>query len=152
MPALGNLTEPTVRTDNPQFNITDGVHSQLTDVQVISNAQRKAASVLGTSDSLDILGDNGLQSQDSFGRWINDIIADSPGSLDDAVLESSISSGPDSFASVGIDQHQSSFSEHAFVITDFSPAWAYSSETTKVCFPSQVPLTFFIILWFLQWL
>ncbi|KAJ6726501.1 CALMODULIN-BINDING TRANSCRIPTION ACTIVATOR 6 [Salix purpurea] len=63
---------------------------------------------------------------------MNSIIDDSPGSVDDAVLESSISSSHDSFASPGMDQHQSSVQEQMFTITDFSPAWGFSNQTTKI--------------------
>lgn len=118
MSALGNLTESVVRSDNTQF----------------SDAQRKNSVVLSAGDSLDILINDGLQSQDSFGRWMNSIIDDSPGSVDDAALESSISSSHDSYASPGMDQHQSSVQEQMFTITDFSPAWGFSNQTTKVHF------------------
>jgi hypothetical protein len=134
MSTLGNLTKSIVRSGNTQFNSPDSVYSQLTSAQVNSEAQRKGSIVPGTSDSLNNLFNDGLQSQDSFGRWMSSIIDHSPCSVDDAVLESSISSGYDSFASPGIDQHQSSVQEQTFIITDFSPAWAFSNETTKVYF------------------
>lgn len=139
---LDNLTEPMVGSNNTYFNIQDGIYSQTAGVPLNSNMQRKDSSFLGTGDSLDL---GGLQSQDSFGRWVSSIIADSPGSVDDAVLESSISSGNDSFASPAIDQHQSSVPVEIFVITDFSPSWAFSTETTKVCFPFLQ--SFVTILW-----
>jgi hypothetical protein len=130
--ALGNLTEAVVRNGNTQFSDPDNVYRQLTGSQVYLDAQRKNSVVLGAGDSLDILINDGLQSQDSFGRWMNSIIDDSPVSVDDAAVESSISSGYDSFASPGMDQHQSSIQEQMFIITDFSPAWGFSNETTKV--------------------
>ncbi|KAH8500921.1 hypothetical protein H0E87_015950 [Populus deltoides] len=130
--ALGNLTEAVVRNGNTQFSGPDNVYRQLTGSQVYLDAQRKNSVVLGAGDSLDILINDGLQSQDSFGRWMNSIIDDSPVSVDDAAVESSISSGYDSFASPGMDQHQSSIQEQMFIITDFSPAWGFSNETTKI--------------------
>ncbi|KAG5240293.1 calmodulin-binding transcription activator [Salix suchowensis] len=132
MSALGNLTESVVRSDNTQFSGLDNVHRQLTGSRVYSDAQRKNSVVLSAGDSLDILINDGLQSQDSFGRWMNSIIDDSPGSVDDAALESSISSSHDSFASSGMDQHRSSVQEQMFTITDFSPAWGFSNQTTKI--------------------
>lgn len=87
---------------------------------------------LGASNSLDILVDGGLQSQDSFGRWMNHIMVDSPGSVVDTVIESSISSGHESFVSSAIDHHKSFVPEQIFSITDVSPAWAFSNEKTKV--------------------
>ncbi|KAJ6726500.1 CALMODULIN-BINDING TRANSCRIPTION ACTIVATOR 6 [Salix purpurea] len=106
MSALGNLTESVVRSDNTQFSGLDNVHRQLTGSRVYSDAQRKNSVVLSADDS--------------------------PGSVDDAVLESSISSSHDSFASPGMDQHQSSVQEQMFTITDFSPAWGFSNQTTKI--------------------
>ncbi|KAJ6720977.1 CALMODULIN-BINDING TRANSCRIPTION ACTIVATOR CAMTA [Salix viminalis] len=130
--SLGILTESIVRSGNTQLNSPDSVYSQLTGAQVNTDAQRKGSIVLGTSDSLNNLVNDGLRSQDSFGRWMSSILDHSPCSVDDAVLESSISSGHDSFASPGIDHHQSSVQEQTFIITDFSPAWAFSNETTKI--------------------
>ena len=119
---LGILTESIVRSGNTQLNSPDSVYSQLTGAQVNTDAQRKGSIVLGTSDSLNNLVNDGLRSQDSFGRWMS------------SMLEYSISSGHNSFASPGIDHHQSSVQEQTFIITDFSPAWAFSNETTKVYF------------------
>ncbi|KAF9674249.1 hypothetical protein SADUNF_Sadunf10G0107800 [Salix dunnii] len=131
---LSILTESIVRSGNTQLNSPDSVYSQLTGAQVNTDAQRKGSIVLGTSDSLNNLVNDGLRSQDSFGRWMSSIIDHSPCSVDDDVLESSISSGHNLFASPGIDHHQSSVQEQTFIITDFSPAWAFSNETTKVYF------------------
>lgn len=82
---------------------------------------------------VDIQDKVGLQTQDSFGRWMNYIMTDSPGLLDDKALEPSISNGHELFGSSITDHHhQSSVAEHIFKITDVSPAWALSTETTKV--------------------
>ncbi|XP_048235121.1 calmodulin-binding transcription activator 5 isoform X2 [Ricinus communis] len=129
---LDNLTKPVVRSNDSHFSIPDNEYIQSTGVQVNSNVQQKGSNFLGTGDTLDMLVNDGLQSQDSFGRWIDYIIADSPGSVDNAVLESSFSSGLDSSTSPAIDQLQSSVPEQIFVITDISPAWAFSTETTKI--------------------
>ncbi|XP_050216986.1 calmodulin-binding transcription activator 5 [Mercurialis annua] len=129
---LGNLTEPIVSSNNSQFNISHNAYIQSTSVQVNPNVQREDTNILGTGDSLDMLVNNGLQSQDSFGKWINCIIADSPGSVDNTVLSSSILSGHDSSTSPAIDQLESYIPEQVFVITDISPAWAFCTETTKI--------------------
>lgn len=73
-----------------------------------------------------------LQSQDSFGKWINYMIAtDSPGSVDDPSLEPATLAGYQSFPSPNLDNKLSA-EEQIFNITDVSPAWAFSSEETKV--------------------
>ncbi|KAL3727788.1 hypothetical protein ACJRO7_032523 [Eucalyptus globulus] len=76
-------------------------------------------------------GNDGLQSQDSFGRWMNYIMTETPDSAHDAALESSISSchfGPSSVAM----NDQPSSPEIIFSITDVAPAWAFSTEKTKI--------------------
>ncbi|KAK9288740.1 hypothetical protein L1049_017204 [Liquidambar formosana] len=100
--------------------------------QLNLDVQRKDSVPVGTGDSLDILVKDGLQTQDSFGRWMNSIMIDSPGSVDDPSFESSVSSGHDSFVSPVMDHQQSSVPEQIFSITDVSPPWAFSSEKTKI--------------------
>ncbi|GMP57038.1 hypothetical protein CsSME_00021291 [Camellia sinensis var. sinensis] len=85
---------------------------------------------VGTGETLDIIGKDGLQTQDSFGRWINYIMADSPGSVDD--LEFSIQSSHESSTSPMMDHLQSSVPVQIFTITDVSPGWAFSTEETKI--------------------
>lgn len=119
--SVGNLTQPIARNDNAHFNILDGVYGQTMGSQVNLDIERKDFTVC-TGDTLDILASDGLQSQDSFGKWINRIITDSPGSVDDPVLQSSILSG----------DQQYTVSDHIFNITDIAPAWAFSTEKTKV--------------------
>ncbi|XWS53541.1 hypothetical protein CRYUN_Cryun10bG0010100 [Craigia yunnanensis] len=119
---LGNLVEPVVQSNNAYLNTPEGVCYQILGGQVNSNAPRKESSVIGTGESLDLLVNDGLQSQDSFGRWMNCIMTESPSSVGDPVLESSISSGQDSFSSP----------EQIFSITEVSPTWAYSTEKTKI--------------------
>ncbi|XWS14166.1 hypothetical protein CRYUN_Cryun36dG0100400 [Craigia yunnanensis] len=119
---LGNLVEPVAQSNNAYLNIPEGVSYQISGCQVNSNVQRKDSTAIGTGESLDLLVNDGLQSQDSFGRWMNCIMTESPGSMGDPVLESSISSGQDSFTSP----------EQIFSITEVSPTWAYSTEKTKI--------------------
>ncbi|KAJ4722051.1 Calmodulin-binding transcription activator [Melia azedarach] len=112
-----NMSQPIAKSDNAQFNNLDGVYGQLMGSQLNESIQKKE-SVVVSGDTLDILAGEGLQSQDSFGRWMNYIMTDSPG----PVLDSSISSG----------HQQYTVPEHVFSITDVSPAWAFSAEKTKV--------------------
>ncbi|CAN0855512.1 Calmodulin-binding transcription activator 5 [Linum grandiflorum] len=93
---------------------------QSTDSQAVAN-----------NSTLDHLVDNGLQSQDSFGRWMDDVMAKSADSLDNHLLLPLISSGDGLSTSPASVQHQYS-ADHSFVITDVSPSWAFSDETTKV--------------------
>ncbi|XP_059646857.1 calmodulin-binding transcription activator 5-like isoform X2 [Cornus florida] len=84
-----------------------------------------------TGNSIKMMDNDGLQTQDSFGRWMNQVIADSPGSVDDPNSESSLSPGYESFTTPMI-KHQPSVPELIFSITDVSPAWAFSTEETKI--------------------
>ncbi|ESR32661.1 hypothetical protein CICLE_v10004273mg [Citrus x clementina] len=118
----GAASNPIDRSNNTQFNNLDGVYSELMGTQSSVSSQRNEFGEVCTGDSLDILAGDGLQSQDSFGKWMNYIMTDSPGSVDDPVLEPSISSG----------HHQFTVPEHLFSITDVSPAWAFSNEKTKI--------------------
>lgn len=129
--SFDKLPDPSARTGNIHFNLPDSNYVTL-EGEVNSNAQRRDSVVKGPCDSLDIFVNDGLHSQDSFGRWINQIMIDSPGSVNDPVLESSFSGAQSSFASPAIDQIQSSVPEQIFIITDVSPAWAFSNEKTKV--------------------
>ncbi|KAJ7980344.1 Calmodulin-binding transcription activator [Quillaja saponaria] len=84
-------------------------------------------------DSLDTMDIDGLQSQktqNSFGRSMNHIMADSPGSIHAA--ESLISSGLESNCSLGVAHHQISLPEQVFTVFDVSLAWAFSTELTKI--------------------
>ncbi|XP_052207150.1 calmodulin-binding transcription activator 5-like isoform X2 [Diospyros lotus] len=78
-----------------------------------------------------IEGKDGFHTQDSFGRWMNYIISDSPGSVDDPIMGSSIPSGHELSTSPGTDQLPS-FPGQIFYITDVSPAWGFSNEETKI--------------------
>lgn len=94
--------------------------------QITSNPQRD-------SGMMTMGIDNGLQTQDSFGRWINDIIADSPVSADDMTLQSSITTSHQSYTSPSVAPNFSSVVEQIFYINDISPSSASSTEETKVC-------------------
>ncbi|KAJ1407722.1 P-loop containing nucleoside triphosphate hydrolase [Sesbania bispinosa] len=77
--------------------------------------------------------DQGLQSQDSFGKWINNMISDTPCSVDESALESSISSSVhEPYSSLVVDNQRSSLPEQVFNLTEVSPVWASSTEKTKV--------------------
>lgn len=121
---LGNFVGPVVRSNNAFLNTSDGVCDQIYGGRINSNVQRLDSSAIGTDESVDLLVNDGLKNQDSFGRWMNGIMTETSGSMGDPVLESSIPSSQDSFTSP----------EQIFNLTEVSPAWAYSTETTKVFF------------------
>ncbi|KAG8370500.1 hypothetical protein BUALT_Bualt14G0123300 [Buddleja alternifolia] len=87
---------------------------------------------LDGAGSLHHTGKEDLQAQDSFGRWITSMIADSPESVDNLDPKPSISTGHQSFMSQVIDNHHPSTLGQIFNITDVSPAWALSTEETKI--------------------
>ncbi|ONI28099.1 hypothetical protein PRUPE_1G122800 [Prunus persica] len=132
MSAFGNLTNPTLRSDDVQFNLPDSPYVPTVEYDVNSNVQIRDSIAKTTCDSLDVLVNDGLHSQDSFGRWINQVMADPPGSVEDPALESSSIAAQNSFASPSADHLQSSIPHQIFNITDLSPAWAFSNEKTKI--------------------
>ncbi|GAV72789.1 hypothetical protein CFOL_v3_16277 [Cephalotus follicularis] len=85
-----------------------------------------------TADSSNNLNNDCLQSQDSFGQWMSYIMTDTPASVDDPSLESSMSSSHATFSSPSVELHLSSVPDQIFTVTDFSPSWACTAETTKV--------------------
>lgn len=79
--------------------------------------------------ALDMMRKDGLQGQDSFGKWMNYIIADSPGVIDDPFLTSeTLLTGQQSLGTLNGDQHESQI----FNITEVSPSWALTNEETKI--------------------
>lgn len=83
--------------------------------------------------SLDALLNNGPQSRESFGRWMNSFISESNGSLEDPSFEPMVTPKQDPLAPQAVFHSHSNIPEQVFNITDVSPSWAYSSEKTKVC-------------------
>ncbi|TYI61852.1 hypothetical protein E1A91_D10G203000v1 [Gossypium mustelinum] len=119
---LDNLVDPVAQSNNAYLNTPGGVCYQTPGTEVNSTVQREDSSAIGMGKPLDLLINNGLESQDSFGKWINCTVTASPCSMGDPVPESSSSSGQDSLTSPG----------EIFSITEVSPAWAYSTEKTKI--------------------
>lgn len=83
-------------------------------------------------ESLDALLNNGPQSRDSFGRWMNSFISESNGSLEDPSFEPMVTPEQDLLVPQAEFHPHSNIPEQVFNITDVSHAWAYSSEKTKV--------------------
>uniref|UniRef100_A0A2N9HXG8 Uncharacterized protein n=1 Tax=Fagus sylvatica TaxID=28930 RepID=A0A2N9HXG8_FAGSY len=67
--SFGNLTEPISRIDNVRSSFPDSIYDQAMKGQVNTNMPRRDSITMGTNDSLDILVNDGLQSQGQF--WKN---------------------------------------------------------------------------------
>ncbi|PON93224.1 Notch [Trema orientale] len=130
--SFDNLTNSTAGSGNAPGDLLNSVYVQTMEGQLNSDFQGRDSVGVGTGDSLDILVNNGLHSQDSFGRWIDGILTESPGPVTDPVLGTSILSPQDSFVSTATGHLQSPAPEQIFIITDMSPEWAYSNEKTKI--------------------
>ncbi|XP_057546292.1 calmodulin-binding transcription activator 6 isoform X2 [Amaranthus tricolor] len=80
----------------------------------------------------DRMAKDDLLSQDSLGRWMNEIIVDSPESVNDPSYESSVATSHGSIVSSAAVDHEGPVPAQIFCITDLSPSWAYSTEETKI--------------------
>ncbi|KAK9080028.1 hypothetical protein SSX86_001703 [Deinandra increscens subsp. villosa] len=78
---------------------------------------------MGTIKILDTMVNDGLKNQDSFGRWMNYTMSESP------VIDDILTTQP--VVSTGYNQQSHSF-QQIFSITEVSPSWASSCEETKV--------------------
>jgi len=130
IPSFPGLEDPVYQNNNScgagEFS------SQHSHCGVDPNLQRRDFSATVTDQPGDALLNNGYGSQDSFGRWVNNFISDSPGSVDDPSLEAVYTPGQDSSTPPTVFHSHSDIPEQVFNITDVSPAWAYSTEKTKV--------------------
>ncbi|OVA02553.1 IQ motif [Macleaya cordata] len=99
-----------------------------------STVQRKdfESATMGADELSTLFVKDGLQTQDSFEMWLDNIMVDSPVSLVNLPVESSISTGHESNTSMLVDHQWHCTQEQVFCITDVSPAWAYSTDETKV--------------------
>ncbi|XP_061349103.1 calmodulin-binding transcription activator 5 isoform X2 [Gastrolobium bilobum] len=132
IPSFDSLTQPIAGSNSVPYNFSERVNLEKMDNQVNSNEQRNHPVSVSGVDSLDTSVNGGLQSQDSFGMWVNHIMSDSPCSLGESALESSVSSMHEPYSSVVVDNQQLSLPEQVFNITDVSHAWVSSTEKSKV--------------------
>jgi len=116
------------------YNFSESVTLQTISNQGYRNEQRNYPVSSSGVDSLNTLVNDRLQSQDSFGMWVNQIMSDSPCSVDDSTLGSSVSSVNEPYSSLVVDNQQISLPEQVFNLTDVSPAWVSSTEKSKVSF------------------
>ncbi|KAI5415642.1 hypothetical protein KIW84_040892, partial [Lathyrus oleraceus] len=73
-----------------------------------------------------------FQSQDSLGKWANQIMSNSLSSVDGSALVSSVSSGHRSYSSLVVEDPQLSLPKQLFNLTDVFPAWVSSTEKSKI--------------------
>ncbi|XP_023635492.1 calmodulin-binding transcription activator 5 isoform X3 [Capsella rubella] len=129
IPSFPGLEDPVYQNNNScgagEFS------SQHVHCGVESILQRRNSNATVADQPGDALLNNGYGSQDSFGRWVNNFISDSPGSVDDPSLEAVYTPGQES-STTAVSHSHSNVPEQVFNITDVSPAWAYSTEKTKI--------------------
>ncbi|QHO50792.1 Calmodulin-binding transcription activator [Arachis hypogaea] len=126
IPSFDNLTQPIAGSHTFPENLNLQTDNQMNPNEQINH------NVLVNGVSLDTLGNGGLQSQDSFGMWVNHMLSDSPCSVDESAVESSVSSIHESYSSLVGDDKQTSLPEQVFNLTDVSPAWVPSTEKSKI--------------------
>ncbi|CAJ2662426.1 unnamed protein product [Trifolium pratense] len=124
VPSFSNPTPPESGISHVSYSFPESV-----------NLQNNHPLTFGGVDSVeDTLVNEGLQNQNSFGTWMNNAITDTTCSVEASALESSIpSSVHDPFSSLLMDNNQqSSLPDQVFHLTEVAPAWASSTEKTKV--------------------
>ncbi|XP_028751757.1 calmodulin-binding transcription activator 5 isoform X2 [Neltuma alba] len=132
IPSFDNITQPVTGSNGAPYGFPETVNPQTTENLANLNAQKGYPVSAGGVDSLDTLVSDSLQSQDSFGRWINHMISDSQCPVDESALVSPVISIQESYSSLAEDHQQPCLPEQLFNITDVSPAWASSTEKTKI--------------------
>ncbi|KAK1435892.1 hypothetical protein QVD17_01664 [Tagetes erecta] len=87
----------------------------------------------GLNGFVDTIVNDELKSQDSFGRWMNYTLTESP-VIDDRILSTQpvVSTGVETVRATSGYNQQSHSVQQIFSITEVSPSWASSSEATKV--------------------
>ncbi|KAK4786976.1 hypothetical protein SAY86_010809 [Trapa natans] len=140
-PGEGNISYPDKKCISEQGSISNG--SLLVGsfpIDDLNNStsgmsyqvESRRDSELGVRSAAEISVNDGLQTQDSFGRWMNCIMTDSPGAVDDSLLDSFLSLNQYPFGSPPIGGQQPPDPGNVFSITDISPSQAFSNEKTKI--------------------
>uniref|UniRef100_A0A7N0ZRA4 CG-1 domain-containing protein n=1 Tax=Kalanchoe fedtschenkoi TaxID=63787 RepID=A0A7N0ZRA4_KALFE len=119
---------PETRSDSINGDILDGSYNHAVHSQLMMEAAPNNSGTLFGGQSFSITQGGG---QDQDRRWMNSsLTVESPGSVNDSIHESSISSAQNSMVPTIMDQPQSA--DQIFTITDISPEWAFSCEKTKI--------------------
>ncbi|PIN12857.1 putative protein, contains IPT/TIG domain [Handroanthus impetiginosus] len=132
--STNGFSEQIAGSNPSNYNIPSNLSFQPVGQEMTVNSETTISGLvpMGGVGSLHNLGKDGLNAQDSFGRWMTRIIADSPESVADQALESSTLTGHESFTYPMMDNTRTSPLGQIFNITDVSPAWALSTEETKI--------------------
>ncbi|XP_010487565.1 PREDICTED: calmodulin-binding transcription activator 6 [Camelina sativa] len=101
-------------------------------LQNAANGSAEPGNVTVADESLDALLNNGPQSRESFGRWMNSFIGESNDLLEDPSFGPMVTHEQDPLAPQALLHPHSNIPEQVFNVTDVSPAWAYSTEKTKI--------------------
>ncbi|CAJ2653999.1 unnamed protein product [Trifolium pratense] len=129
--SFDNSTQPIAASNSVPYTFS-GVTLQTIYNQGNQNAQNSHHVSSSGVDSLNTLVNDRLQSQDSFGMWVNQIMSDSPCSVDDSALGSSATPVNEPYSSLDVDNQQLSLPEQIFNLTDVSPVWVSSTEKSKI--------------------
>ncbi|KAI3469309.1 hypothetical protein Pfo_025972 [Paulownia fortunei] len=132
--SANSFSDQVAGSNSVNYNIPNNLSYQTVGCETIVNSETMISGLvtLGGAGSLNNLGKDGSQAQDCFGRWMTYAIADSPESVDDQALESSVLNERQSFTYSMMDNHRQSPLGQIFNIMDISPAWAVSTEETKI--------------------
>ncbi|WJX90698.1 hypothetical protein P8452_72568 [Trifolium repens] len=129
--SFDNSTKPIAASNSVPYNFS-GVTLQTIYNQGNQNDQNNHHVSSSGVDSLNTLVNDRLQSQDSFGMWVNQIMSDSPCSVDDSALGSSVTPVNEPYSSLDVDNQQLTLPEQVFNLTDVSPVWVSSTEKSKI--------------------
>lgn len=127
-----NSMKPVAGTSPAQITNVDGMFLPLMQTDPKAEGSIYDMGTVGAGYLSDKMAKDGLQSQDSFGRWMNEIIVDSPDSVDGPSFESSGATSHGSLVSSGAVNNERHVPAQIFCITDISPTWAYSTEEIKI--------------------
>lgn len=128
-----NFSDLVAESNFDHFSMSSNVFPGIVDGQInpclLGNNYKPVA-----SDSLNTINEDGLQSEDGYGRWMTSFTTDSPDSAltGDQNQDSSISTNQK--MSTLVDHYQPAFSKQIFSITDVSPTSALTTEESKVLF------------------
>nr|GEV01959.1 calmodulin-binding transcription activator 6-like [Tanacetum cinerariifolium] len=79
------------------------------------------------------ISNDGIKNQDSFGRWMNYAMTDSPVIVDPNLIpEPLVLAGRENVRTLSGYNHQSHSLQQIFTINEVSPSWASSTEDTKI--------------------
>lgn len=143
-----NFSEQVAWSNSVDYNVPNNLSYQSVghEATVSSETTISGLTTLGGAGPMHSLGIDSSQAQDGFGNLATYVVAESPESVDGQTLESSLLNDQ-SLMYPSVNNHHLSPLGQIFNITDISPAWASSSEETKVLSTDAVFLMFGLVLW-----